>query len=87
MSKKIDPRSAPLKAFLESGKRLSPEAREQVMPTLSFLDDKTPAQRAAVLDKTSPEHAALLAYLSTKLRHPVERVDMDMLKLYKDLTL
>ena len=87
MSKKIDPRSAPLKAFLESGKSFSAETRAQIGPVLNHLDGKTPAQRAAVLDKKSPEHAALLAYLTTKLNHPVERVDMDMLKVFKDLTL
>jgi hypothetical protein len=87
MSKPVVPRSSPFKAFVESGKRFSPEVSAQVGPTLNFLDGKTPAQRAAVLDKTSPVHADLLAYLTLKLGHPVERVDMEMLTLYKDLTL
>lgn len=83
MSKIIDPRSASIQAFFPSGKGSSLEARH----ILNHLDGKTPAQRAAVLDKKSPEHAALLAYLTLKLGHPVERIDMEMLKAVKDLTL
>lgn len=87
MSKPIDPRSAPLQAFLASGKRIPPAVRAHIGHTLLHLEGKTPAQRAALLDKTSPEHAALLAHLSTKLRRPVKRVNMEMLKIIKDLTL
>ena len=76
-----------VKAFLESPRYFSPGVRAQVAAIVNHLEDKTPAQRAAVLDKTSPEHAELLAYVSKKLRQPVERLDMEMLKVVKDLTL
>jgi hypothetical protein len=87
MSKKIDPRSSPLHPFLASGNSIPAAVREYIGPTLNHLDGKTPSQRAAVLDTSSPEHAALLAYLSTKLGRPVERVNMEMLKVLKDITL
>jgi hypothetical protein len=83
----MNPHSAQLKAFLASPRYFSPGVRAQVGAIVNHLEDKTPAQRAAVLDKTSPEHAALLAHLSKKLGRSVERLDMEMLKLVKDLTL
>jgi hypothetical protein len=57
---------------------------------LNYLDSKKASSAGvtpAIMTRSSPEHAELLAYMSAKLKAPVTEIDTTLLKLASDIPL
>lgn len=55
---------------------------------LNYLESKASTiDRTALMSRSSPQHADLLAYMSSKLKVPVTEMDMTLLKLASDIPL
>lgn len=76
-----------LETFLASGRPIPVAMRVMITPLLHHLDSLSPAQRASVAVKGTPEHLTAKAAVEEKLGHSIAHLNPQLVKLLQDVRL